>query len=241
MNKIETKHFVFGALILSLAMIVQPFSLLATQMIVAPKIAPYIMGNQANSADAGATTMAGKEIKSDDLKIRGNKDAKIILVEYSDYECPFCSRFHDTPTEIVADSNGEVSWAWKHFPLTQIHQNARPASIAAECVNKLAGAEKFWQFSDILIANQTKLSDSLYKSEAAKLGLNAAGFASCLKDPAIATIVDENTSEGEDLGVSGTPSTFVVKNEGGKLTILENINGALPKATVESIIAKYTK
>lgn len=240
--KIEKKHFIIGSVIISLAFIIQPFSLLATQIFLAPIVAPLVMGkNLAQGAEPGSTTMAGKEILTEGLRIKGNPQAEIILVEYSDYECPFCNRFHNTPKEIVENSNGKVAWAWKHFPLTQIHQNARPAAIAAECVNKLGGVEKFWQYSDMLITNQTTLSEKLYISEAGKLGINSSTFASCLKDVSISSKVDAETREGESLGVSGTPSTFVVKNEDGKLTILENINGALPKATVESIIAKYTK
>lgn len=236
---LSRKNYIIGALIISAAFVIQPFALLFVQMKVAPIIAPALMGQ--NQGDSGSTAVAGKEIVSEDLKIRGNSEAQIYLVEYSDYQCPFCARFHDTPKQAVAESNGKVAWVWKYFPLTQIHPEARPSAIAAECVNKLAGAEKFWQYSDTLIANQATLSEKLYKDEAVKLGINAQAFATCLKDPSIASEVDKNTKEGEDLGVNGTPSTFVVKNEGGKLTILENINGALPKATVDSIIAKYTK
>ncbi len=234
-NRIERKHYIIGALIISLAFILQPFSLLFVQLHVAPLVAPSLM---AQGGD-GSTDYAGKEISADNLKVRGNSEASIYLVEYSDYQCPFCARFHDVPKQVLAESNGKVAWAWKHFPLTQIHPNARPAAIAADCVAKLGGVEKFWTYSDMLIANQDKLTDALYKSEASKLGVNASQFNVCLKDTTIAAGVDKETTEGSSLGVNGTPSTFVVRNEGGKLTILENINGALPKETVDSIIAKY--
>lgn len=240
MPRINRKHYIIGALIISLAFVIQPFSLLFIQMNLAPIIAEKYLGQNANGQDDG-TAMAGKEIDPTELKIRGNTGAQIYLVEFSDYQCPFCARFHETPKEVVNESNGKVAWAWKHFPLTQIHPEARPAAIASECVYKLGGVEKFWLYSDTLIANQQNLSDALYKSEAQKLGINAGSFGTCIKDPATAKIVDANTSEGEALGVNGTPSTFVVKNENGKFTILENISGALPKATVDSIINKYTE
>lgn len=235
-HKLSKKNYLIGAIIIGTAFILQPFSLLFVQMQVAPLLAPLFMGENTG----GLPAIAGKEISVENLKLQGNADAPIYLVEYSDYECPFCSKFHDTPKQIVNNSNGKVAWAWKHFPLTQIHQNARPASIAAECISKLAGPEKFWQFSDMLILNQTKLTANLYKTEAAKLGVNAVAFNTCINDATIAAIVDKETSEGESLGVSGTPSTFVVRNENGKLVILENINGALPKETVEAIVAKYS-
>ncbi len=234
MNK---KHYLIGSAILALAFLLQPIALLFIQVNIATALAQMVTGQNAD----GTVSMEGKEINTENLKVNGNPDAKIYLVEFSDYECPFCQRFHNTPKEVVANSVGKVAWVWKHFPLTQIHQNARPASIASECVAKLAGTEKFWQFSDKLIANQQNLSESFFRTEAVKLGVNAAAFNACIKDPAIAEFVDKNTNEGVELGVNGTPSTFVVKNENGKLTVLENINGALPKSTVESIIAKYSE
>jgi protein-disulfide isomerase len=233
----KSKHYITGATIIAIAFLLQPFSLLFVQTYVAPVLAEKFLGQNTD----GSVSVEGKEIDSTNLKVSGNPDAQIYLVEYSDYQCPFCSRFHSTPKEIVAQSNGKVAWVWKHFPLEQIHPEARPAGIAAECVAKLGSTEKFWQYTDVLIANQENLSSNLYSAEAAKLGINAQAFATCLKDPSMDAIVTAHLQEGESLGVSGTPSTFVVKNENGKLTILENINGALPKATVESIIAKYSE
>jgi protein-disulfide isomerase len=230
------KQFLTGSIIIAVAFLIQPLSLLFVQVNIAPLVASSITGQNPD----GSLSVEGMEIKNENLKVSGNPDAEIYLVEFSDYECPFCQRFHNTPKDIVEKSSGKVAWVWKHFPL-QFHPNAKPASIAAECVAKLGNTEKFWQYSDALIANQTTLSENLFKAEATKLGINAAAFNTCLKDPSIAQFVDANASEGAELGVNGTPSTFVVKNENGKLTVLENINGALPKETVESIIAKYTE
>jgi protein-disulfide isomerase len=235
-TRIERKHYIIGGLIIALAFILQPFSLIMVQSVLAPRIAPLVTGQNSD----GSVTVEGREINTEDLKIRGNNQASIYLVEFSDYECPFCSRFHSTPKDIVANSNGKVAWVWKYFPLTQIHPNAHPSSVAAECVYRLGGAEKFWQFSDTLIAKQTSLNENLYKSEATKLGIPAGQFTTCLNDATVAAEVDKNTQEGESLGVTGTPTTFVVKNENGKLTILEAISGALPRETVDSIVAKYS-
>ena len=239
---ITKKQLIIGALIISLGFIIQPFSLLFVQLKIAPKLATVLLKQNPNqNGETAATAVVGKEISVDDLKIRGNKDAKIYLVEYSDYQCPFCSRFHPTLKSEISENGDKVAWVYKYFPLTQIHPEARPSAIAAECVFKLGGNDKFWQYSDVLIDNQANLSGTLYKSEAAKLGINSSQFSTCLKDPSIAVEVDKNTSEGESLGVNGTPNTFVVKNENGKLTILDSVSGALPKATVDAMIAKYTK
>lgn len=233
---IERKHYIIGGLIIALALALQPFALLFTQINLAPKLVPMLTGSNMD----GTPNIEGKEISTENLKVRGNPQASIVLVEFSDYECPFCARFHDTPKNIMSASDGKVAWAWKHFPLS-FHQNAEPAAIAAECVNKLAGTEKFWTFSDMLIANQQKLSSSLYTTEASKLGINGADFSTCLNDPQMKSNVSNELNEGASLGVNGTPATFIVSNENGKYTVLEMISGALPQATVEAAVAKYTK
>lgn len=233
---IERKHYIIGGLIIALALALQPFALLFTQINLAPSLVPMLTGTNMD----GTPTVEGMEISTENLKLRGNPEASIVLVEFSDYECPFCSRFHDAPKNIVANSNGQIAWAWKHFPLS-FHPNATPAAVAAECVNKLAGGEKFWQFSDFLIANQQTLSEELYKGEAVKLGIDQRIFSACLKDAQMATNVDNELNEGSTLGVNGTPNTFIVRNEGGKYTVLESISGALPEATVNAAVAKYLK
>jgi protein-disulfide isomerase len=241
MQTIERKHYLIGALIIALAFVIQPFSLLYIQIKVAPQVAHMLGQDSGDDTGSGTTDAAGMEISTTDLKVRGNPDAPIYLVEFSDYQCPFCARFHDTPKEISADSNGKVAWAWKYFPLTQIHPDAHPAAVAAECVYKLGGNDKFWLFTDSLIANQQNLSDTLYKNESVRLGISPTQFAACLKDSAAAAVVDADQKEGEDLGINGTPNTYVVKNENGKLTILESISGALPKSTVTKILEKYSQ
>jgi protein-disulfide isomerase len=188
----------------------------------------------------GTVSVAGKTVSTNNLKLRGNVNAEIVLVEFSDYQCSFCAAFHNTPKSIVATSNGKVAWAWKHFPLG-FHPEAMPAAIAGECVNKLGGPEKFWSFSDTMMVNQSKLSTAFYQSEVAKLGLNTSAFNTCLADPKMKTNVETEQNEGATLGVNGTPNTLVIKNENGVYTVLESINGALPEATVQSIVDKYTK
>lgn len=89
---------------------------------------------------------------NEDDHLRGNPEANIVIVEYSDYECPFCTRFHTDMKEILADYEGEVAWVYRHFPLIQLHPNAIMVSNAAECAAEIGDNEAFWELSDILLA-----------------------------------------------------------------------------------------
>ncbi|MGB6882161.1 MAG: thioredoxin domain-containing protein, partial [Microgenomates group bacterium] len=80
--------------------------------------------------------------------IRGSKDARVFLIEYSDFECPFCKDFHETAQQIVDEYDGQVGWVYRHFPLDVLHAKARTEAIAAECAAELGGNDGFWAFID---------------------------------------------------------------------------------------------
>ncbi|MBU0613514.1 DsbA family protein [Patescibacteria group bacterium] len=141
--------------------------------------------------------------------IRGNVNALVTIVEYSDFECPYCNRFHPTMQQALAEYGDNVRWVYKHFPLDSIHSNARPAAIASECAASLGGNDVFWSFADGLFENQSGLGDDLYKEIAADLGLDATKFEECYSSKATADKVQEDYTEGQQLGVNGTPGNFV--------------------------------
>lgn len=87
---------------------------------------------------------------SDSDHLKGSNDAKVALIEYSDYDCPYCGTFHETANKISEEYKDDLVWVYRHFPLTQLHPEAMAKSIASECVAKLAGNEQFWDFSDFL-------------------------------------------------------------------------------------------
>lgn len=76
--------------------------------------------------------------------------AQITLIEYSDFECPFCAKFHPTLKRIVGEANGNIAWVYRQFPLTQIHQHALERAIASECIAKIKGNDAFWKYADLL-------------------------------------------------------------------------------------------
>lgn len=86
--------------------------------------------------------------------IKGSMDAPVMIVEYSDFDCPFCARFHGVMNTIVKKYDGEVAWVYRHFPLEQLHPNAKAVSVASECVAKLGGNEAFWVFTDGYLAGR---------------------------------------------------------------------------------------
>lgn len=84
--------------------------------------------------------------------IRGDINASVKIVEYSDYDCPFCKRFHETMKQIMAEygEDGDVAWVYRHFPLEMLHPQAKDKSIAAKCIAEIAGEDAFWEYSDAL-------------------------------------------------------------------------------------------
>jgi protein-disulfide isomerase len=108
------------------------------------------------AALAGTTGDAKVEVGQND-HIRGNVEAPVTLVEFSDLQCPFCARFHGTVRQALADYGPDIRWVYKHFPLEAIHPVAIPAAEASECVWEQKGDEGFWQFVDVVFENQSSL------------------------------------------------------------------------------------
>jgi protein-disulfide isomerase len=84
-----------------------------------------------------------------DDHVRGDIKAPIALIEFSDFQCPFCSSIHTTLKRLIQEYDGQVKWVYRHFPLSSIHAEAAPAAVASECIARLAGNDAFWQFADV--------------------------------------------------------------------------------------------
>lgn len=159
--------------------------------------------------------------------IRGNPEAPVTIVEYSDFQCPFCQRFHPTLQQVLADYPDKVRWVYRHFPIDQIHPQARPAAEASECVAEQKGNDGFWQFADALFENQSRLGESLFKELAQNLGLDMAQFDACFSSRKYQERVETDLQEGISLGVRGTPGSFV----NGEL-----VEGAVSLASLKVVI-----
>ncbi|NQT49109.1 DsbA family protein [Candidatus Kuenenbacteria bacterium] len=163
-------------------------------------------------------------IDSEDY-VFGNKDAKVVLIEYTDFECPFCARHYETAKQIKATYGNKIAFVTRHFPLS-FHQNAQKASEASECAGEQG---KFWEMYDkIFEANLVSdMSVTKWKSVAKALGLNTTKFDTCLDSGQYASKISKQMNEGGAAGVSGTPATFV----NGQL-----ISGALPFEQFKGLI-----
>lgn len=161
-----------------------------------------------------------------DDHVRGNPNAKVTMIEYSDFECPFCLRHLDTIDQILAQYPNDVKLVYRHFPLTSLHPEAQKAAEASEC----AGAQgKFWEMHDkIFEANAAgAMSVQRWKDDAKALGLNATQFNNCLDNGDMVARVAQDVQEGSTAGVGGTPGTFV----NGSL-----VEGAVPLANFQQIV-----
>ncbi|MDQ3245036.1 MAG: DsbA family protein [bacterium] len=168
--------------------------------------------------------------------ILGNKDAKILIVEYSDTECPFCKVFHNTMHKIISE-NTDVAWVYRHYPIPELHSKAFNESLALECAWEFGGNEMFWQYTDE-VYKRTLSNDKLPTDELSKiatdLGLNINTFSACLDSEKYSEKIEQDILDGQRIGVQGTPTSFVVKD--GK--IIDIIEGAQPIEKVREIIKK---
>lgn len=174
---------------------------------------------------SGATAPAGQlAAATNEDHVRGDlKKAEVVIIEYSDFECPFCERHHPTMLQIMEEYGDKVAWVYRHFPLS-FHPEAEPSALASECASEQG---KFWEYADALFENQDKLSSTYYSTLAGELGLNQGKFDDCLESKKYQAVVDAQTASGSAAGVSGTPATFI----NGQL-----VSGAVPFASLKTII-----
>lgn len=198
------------------------------------------LGSQAGSAPSFASADQVEKLRQDD-HIKGKKTSRILLIEYSDLECPFCKRFHPTAQQIVNEYKGKVAWVYRHFPLDQIHSKADKEAEAIECANELGGNEAFWALTDKIFEvtpsnNGLNLDDLPQLAE--EIGINQDSFKSCLESGKYAQHVEDDYQSGIKAGVSGTPGNILLDTKTGKTKL---IPGALPfdafKKEIDSMLS----
>jgi len=184
--------------------------------------------------NAEPTNVKVPDVTSSDW-IRGDKNAPVTIVEYSDSECPFCKRFHATLTSIVESNNGTVNWVYRHFPLASLHSKAPKEAEALECAGKLGGNEGFWKYLDRLM-EVTPGNDGLDPAQlpeiAKYVGLNVTKFNTCYESGEMAAKVQAQYTDAVNAGGRGTPFSVVIGKDGKSVPL----SGALPDAQVQAAI-----
>jgi predicted DsbA family dithiol-disulfide isomerase len=145
------------------------------------------------------------DVGTGDGPVRGNPDAPVTIVEFSDFQCPYCVRARPTINRVRDEYGDQVRFAFRHFPLA-FHQQAPKAGEATACAGD---QNRFWEMHDRLWENPGKLQPSDLKAHAAALGLDAEAFGQCLDSGRYASVVQRDAQDGARLGVSGTPAFFV--------------------------------
>ena len=161
--------------------------------------------------------------------------APLTLVEYTDPECPFCKRFHETMQQVMKEYPGKIAWVYRNFPLKELHSKAPNESAALECAGKLGGNDIFWQYTDALYA-ATPSNNGLDPAElpkiAANLKLDATAFANCLKNGDTVKKVESDAADAMATGGNGTPWSILVTKDGKKYPV----NGAQPIENLRQLI-----
>jgi len=206
-----------------------PISIIVAGLIIAgavfftkdsPTNSPTIANNESISE------VAIRPVSKDD-HILGNPDAEIIIIEYSDFECPFCGRFHPTMKKVMDEfgKDGQVAWVYRHMPLDQIHKLARPSSEASECVADIGGNDKFWEFSEKVFDGQpNSLTTKALKDVAVEIGIDGEKYDSCVADRTFKDKVEADYQDGLLLAKNdpdfGTPYSLITTKSGDQIPVV---------------------
>lgn len=194
---------------------------------------PTIAGNNNNQPT--------EPIKLDSITkndhIRGAKNPKVAVIEYSDLECPFCKSFHATLKRALEEYPNDVAWVYRHFPITSLHPKAEKEAEAVECAFKLAGDDGFWALTDKIFEvtpSNNGLDLNILPDLASQVGLNVSDFQKCLDSGEMAKVVENGLQSGARAQVRGTPGSFAMNVKTGKFQEVKG--GAVPYTTLKQII-----
>ena len=181
-----------------------------------------------------------KVVSIDDDPIKGDKNAPVTIIEFSDYECPFCKRSYDNViTQIDKEyiSKGKVRLVFRDYPLP-FHKKAIPAAVAANCAGEQG---KYWEVHDFLFENPDKLDTVAVLNSAEELGLDKTKFEACINDKSKEKEITKDFEDGQKYGVRGTPSYFIGKTTDGNEITGTIIRGAQPYSVFKELIEEQLK
>jgi protein-disulfide isomerase len=179
-----------------------------------------------------------RTIDNDD-HVQGNPNASVKIVEYSDFECPFCKRFHDTMNQVMDEygKDEQVAWIYRHFPLDQLHPiKARAEAMASECVNEIGGNGAFWQFADRFFEltpsnNQTDI-ETVIPYIVREIGIDEQQFNTCMNSGKYDQRIESDIANAIETGGRGTPWSIIIAPNGTTFPV----NGAQPYGLIKQLI-----
>jgi len=211
-----------------------PMAVLAAGVVIAAAIL-YTNAHPATSAvaDGAANVPANVNVSAPTAQDHrlGSPTAKVVLIEYSDFQCPYCSLVYPTIKTIVDNSKGQVAWVMREFPLKSIHPEANPAANAAECIAAQLGSTGWFKYADAVFANQDKLNAAYSAQLAQQFGADMTKYNACISADTYQSKIDAEMAEAENNGGQGTPYTVVYGN--GKQV---PVAGAVPASQFMSVI-----
>jgi protein-disulfide isomerase len=183
------------------------------------------VSNQKSEAPSSSSSSAKTKTSS---HILGNTSSKVVLVEYGDYQCPYCQQYNPTVKQVVEANKEKIKFQFMHFPLISLHQNAFAASRAAEA----AGMQgKFWEMHEALYA-----PTAYFEQYAKQISLDIAKFKTDFASETVNNVINADLETGNKLGITGTPSFFI----NGKKSDIANDPAAFQKA-IDAELAKQSK
>lgn len=239
----ETKRNLQNNLATPIAIVIAG-ALIAIAMYLGPsKGSAVAVNNQVQQPTGRQAVAQVGQVKPVDLAtdhIRGDKNAKVFVIEYSDFECPFCKRFHPTMQQLFSDYQGKVAWVYRHFPLS-FHANAQKEAEASECASEQGGNDAFWKYADKILERTTSNGTGFALTDlvplAKEIGLDDAKFKSCLDSGKYAKHVQQDEQEGQAAGVTGTPGSIIWTKDGKS----QLISGAVPLSSLKAVIDQSLK
>jgi protein-disulfide isomerase len=168
----------------------------------------------------------------------GDGAARVGIIEFSDFQCPFCQRFHTTVQPLLRKNyidTGKVQMIFRDLPL-DFHPLAKDAAVAVNC----AGAQgHYWDMADALFDDQERLGEGLYRELAGRFGLDMKLYQTCLADPASLKVIEQSTQEAVALGIEGTPTFLIGRVEGDRLVDALTVVGAQPYPALAQVIDSF--
>jgi len=165
--------------------------------------------------------------------ILGSPDAEVVMITYTDYECPFCQRFHPVAKEIKEEFGDKIAIVNRNYPLA-FHPKAQKTAEAAECVAELGGNDAYWKMADMIFEKMPDLEVSQLGDLAASVGVNKANFDSCLASGKYAEKINTEMNIAAQAGIQGTPGSAIIGKNGKR----EFVPGALPFDQVKQLVEK---